>query len=114
MDQLSVTTHGIAAETDYSRQTNITNIGLRSVLADLYLVFNTSFCVIICDFCYYRAIFFLFCYHLDNYNRPSIAIAVLKCQFNGISNSLTILASTCSKSRELRLIGNSCLRAISI
>ena len=60
MDQLSVTTHGIAAETDYSRQTNITSIGLRSVLADLYLVFNTSFCVIICDFCSNRAIFFCF------------------------------------------------------
>ena len=57
MDQLSVTTQGIAAETDYSRQTNITSIGLRSVLVDLYFVFNTSFCVIICDFCSYRAIF---------------------------------------------------------
>ena len=58
MDQLSVTTHGIAAETDYSRHTNITSIGLRSVLVDLYFVFNTSFCFIICDFCSYRALFF--------------------------------------------------------
>ena len=40
MDQLSVTTHGIAAETDYSRHTNITSIGLPSVLVVLYFVFK--------------------------------------------------------------------------
>ena len=55
MDQLSVTTHGIAAETDYSRHTNITSIGLRSVLVDLYFVFNTSFFIfapIVLFFCF--------------------------------------------------------------
>ena len=81
----------------------------------LYSKFNfVSLFVIVLSF------FVLLPLHSDNYNWPTIAIAVLKCQFNGIfnapqtSNSLTNFASICLKSREFRFIGNSCLSAISI